>query len=60
MTIDEAIYELQNQCCVPNSEFQKPEYQAKVLGIEALKAIKGIRDSAHNPDWLPLPGETKD
>ncbi len=34
--------------------------RADELSIEALKAIKDIRNSAHNPDWLPLSGETED
>lgn len=60
MTLDEAINELQNQCWVPNTDFQKPEYQARALGIEALKRINNQRSThAWKPDTL-LPGETTD
>lgn len=60
MNIDKAIDELQNQCCVPNSEFQKPEYQARALGIEALKGIVGLRRGHGKALSELLLGETKD
>jgi len=59
ITIDEAIDELQNQCCVPNSVFLTPEYQARALGIEALKYIKRSRGFGEYPVNRLLPGEAE-
>lgn len=60
MTLEEAINELQNQCCVPNSVFMTPPYLARALGIEALRLLQHQRTYLLRAQETILPGETKE
>jgi len=59
MTIDEAIKELE-EIKKLDCHIKYPEWlDALQLGIEALKAIKGVRAQPRFSNWFPLPGETE-
>ena len=57
ITIDEAINILQKECCVPNSVFQEPKYQAFALSIEALEQTKELQRLPGCREVFRLPGE---
>jgi len=60
MTIDEAIKALEGVYSAAPGYHANSLYQARRLGIEALKWVKRYRPDNKTDKWAPLPGETKD